>query len=91
MDIHPEFLFASTNSANHTYVRRAAWWFAHRMLGVTLASIAKRFNKDHSTIMNGIAVFHDEIAIDANAREDLQNIQQSYIHLVLEEEVAYVN
>lgn len=57
--------------------RQISMYLCRDMLGMSLPSIGKLFNKDHSTVSNAIDKIEESLANDISLQNDLRNIKRN--------------
>lgn len=74
-------------SRDYVYARQMVWWIGYTLLGETTAGMARRWNKDHSTVLYGINAMHDLIKSSAEVKENIHDTIQQFLTIILRDDV----
>lgn len=75
-------LIGKKKDRNIAYARQIAMYLCYKLLDITLSSIGKEFNRDHSTVLHSVNIVEEKLKSNRSLFEELENLQK----LILEKD-----
>lgn len=76
LNLKMEELFTRNGTSELVWGRRVVWYFLREILGVTYASISKRYDRNHSTVMFGVKEIENECHIYEDKRQQIEDLNK---------------
>lgn len=75
-EINPMHLTGASRTLRHLRPRQIAMYLCHKHMTVSVSEIARRFGRDHATVLHNLKVMENLLATDPEIKDDVAFIEK---------------